>query len=380
MTENDTNKPSEPQDPDTTLKDRRRILEELTPNITAKQLSEQLARMKRAHELDDEQPAKSAVAQDPAPSSATTATPQDSSTSEPKADAPVAEQNHSKPTETKKPDTSQPESGEAEVVLPKATEESAWRIDTAVLLPEEKQAKDETAAPEPEKPEKPEKPEITDKPVQPAEASTSTKTEALPDPQKITEAPALTSEKPAEPAEPAAKVDTAAKAEAPAQPKEADDKDSSSELDHNLGRSPQNKHDTAVLEGKSPFRRALQQKSTGEHQTASLGENREIILVIRGMVERLILQDDKRIILGRTDVKSRFLPDVDLTPYGALDRGVSREHASLHLDGDRLYVTDLGSTNGTFLSGNKLDPNVPSILRKGDELLLGRLPVQVLFR
>lgn len=138
------------------------------------------------------------------------------------------------------------------------------------------------------------------------------------------------------------------------------------------------KPDTAVLSNKNYFRRAITVKLS--NGTASVGENREIILVIRGMVERLMLKEDKRLILGRTDVKSRHMPDVDLTPYGALDRGVSRDHASLHLEGDRLYVTDLNSTNGTFLAGKRLDPHVSSVLRKGDELLLGRLPVQVLFR
>jgi hypothetical protein len=109
-------------------------------------------------------------------------------------------------------------------------------------------------------------------------------------------------------------------------------------------------------------------------------DKREIILVIRGMVERRVMQENKPIVLGRADMKSRFLPDVDLTPYGALDRGVSREHATLQLDGDSLYVTDLDSTNGTILAGKRLTPHVKTILRKGDELLLGRLPVQVLFR
>ncbi|HEX2621680.1 MAG TPA: FHA domain-containing protein [Phototrophicaceae bacterium] len=139
------------------------------------------------------------------------------------------------------------------------------------------------------------------------------------------------------------------------------------------------KPDTAILSPKSSLRRTLSPiQVSGD--TSSLGENHEIILVIRGMVERLVVKENKPIILGRSDMRTRFVPDIDLTPYGALDRGVSREHSRIHLEGDRLYISDLDSTNGTFLAGKRLDPNTPTLIRKGDELVLGRLAVQILFR
>src|SRR5436190_2034736 len=34
-----------------------------------------------------------------------------------------------------------------------------------------------------------------------------------------------------------------------------------------------------------------------------------------------------------------------------IDEGISRKHASIRLDGERVLVMDLGSTNGTFLNG-----------------------------
>ncbi|MBC7870028.1 MAG: FHA domain-containing protein [Chitinophagaceae bacterium] len=136
------------------------------------------------------------------------------------------------------------------------------------------------------------------------------------------------------------------------------------------------KPDTAILPANK--RKLANQKPSPD--TVTLGEQRELILVIRGMVERLMLPKDASVVLGRTDLNARFHPDIDLTPYGALDRGVSRGHARLHIDDDKLFVTDLGSTNGTFLAGKRLQPDEPTILRKGDELLLGRLAIQVLFR
>lgn len=138
-----------------------------------------------------------------------------------------------------------------------------------------------------------------------------------------------------------------------------------------------NKSDTAVLATNQIQRRAGQSK--GAYGTVSFGQH-ELILVVRGMVERLMISEGKKVVLGRSNPKTRFHPDVDLTPYGALDRGVSREHASLHAEDGRLYVTDLGSTNGTFLGGKQLEAHKPTLIGKGDELLLGRLAVQVMFR
>lgn len=140
----------------------------------------------------------------------------------------------------------------------------------------------------------------------------------------------------------------------------------------------QKDRDTAILSSSSRrWRRVLNQQQP--NATATLGEQREVILVIRGMIERVMIREDQPVKLGRYDVGSKVHGEIDLTTYGAIDRGVSREHAQLHLKEDRLYVTDLGSTNGSFLAGKKLTPNKPEMLRKGDELLLGRLAIQVLF-
>jgi hypothetical protein len=105
-----------------------------------------------------------------------------------------------------------------------------------------------------------------------------------------------------------------------------------------------------------------------------------VILVIRGMVERVVMEEGITYHLGRYDLGAKGNDEIDLTPYGAIDRGVSRVHATLHLEGDFLYITDLGSTNGTYLSGNRLEAETPTVVHKGDEVLLGRLAVQIMFR
>lgn len=141
--------------------------------------------------------------------------------------------------------------------------------------------------------------------------------------------------------------------------------------------------DTAVLSRDNPLlRRALNKADDDDafQGTSTLGEKREVILLIRGMAERVVMQEGVIYKLGRFELGMSAPNEVDLTPYGAMDRGVSRVHAQLHLQDDRLYITDLSSTNGTYVSGNRIEPDTPTPLRKGDELLLGRLQVQILFR
>ncbi|TVR21912.1 MAG: FHA domain-containing protein [Anaerolineaceae bacterium] len=107
---------------------------------------------------------------------------------------------------------------------------------------------------------------------------------------------------------------------------------------------------------------------------------REIVLLIRGTVETVQLAPEQKLILGRLDSTGRGRVDVDLTEYGAVDRGVSREHCTLQLGDGVVFITDMDSTNGTFINGNRLPSGHPCPFHKGDELVLGRLIVQVLFR
>ena len=57
------------------------------------------------------------------------------------------------------------------------------------------------------------------------------------------------------------------------------------------------------------------------------------------------------------------------------DSTVSRHHARLHLEGDRLTVTDLDSSNGTFVNDRAVEGEVE--LTAGDRLRLGRVRMVV---
>jgi pSer/pThr/pTyr-binding forkhead associated (FHA) protein len=53
---------------------------------------------------------------------------------------------------------------------------------------------------------------------------------------------------------------------------------------------------------------------------------------------------------------------------------VSREHARFSVDASGLSVTDLASTNGTYVNGTRYDAGK---LAEGDELMIGKFHLKV---
>jgi serine/threonine protein kinase len=93
----------------------------------------------------------------------------------------------------------------------------------------------------------------------------------------------------------------------------------------------------------------------------------------------LALEDAQEFSLGRLDGGVR--PEIDLSPYNAYGQGVSRLHAKVLIEDDnKVSVTDLGSTNGTWVNGAKATPHVPIVLYHGDVIALGKLILQALIR
>jgi hypothetical protein len=84
--------------------------------------------------------------------------------------------------------------------------------------------------------------------------------------------------------------------------------------------------------------------------------------------------------LGRLSEGQPIMPDIDLTPYQAYASGVSRLHAVVKRDADRVLVMDLGSSNGTYLNGRRLNPHMEESLNHGDIVALGKLKIQILLR
>lgn len=82
------------------------------------------------------------------------------------------------------------------------------------------------------------------------------------------------------------------------------------------------------------------------------------------------------ILLGREDAVSNIYPDIDLTPHGGEEGGVSRLHAKIYLQGGQYMIEDQNSTNATFVNRQKLEPKTPTPLNNGDEIRLGRVALR----
>lgn len=83
--------------------------------------------------------------------------------------------------------------------------------------------------------------------------------------------------------------------------------------------------------------------------------------------------------IGRATDDQPVVPDVDLTPYGAYDFGISRLHATITV-GELITIRDMGSINGTCLNGRQIQPHSSHTLVHGDVLTLGKIKIQVLIR
>lgn len=103
-----------------------------------------------------------------------------------------------------------------------------------------------------------------------------------------------------------------------------------------------------------------------------------LFLLDSGQVLQLVGKTE--FMLGRVGEKQPILPDVDLTEYQAYAHGVSRLHASLRIMDQMITITDLGSSNGTRINGQKILPNVEYPLQHGDVIALGKLKIQILIR
>jgi len=79
------------------------------------------------------------------------------------------------------------------------------------------------------------------------------------------------------------------------------------------------------------------------------------------------------VLIGREDAVSNIFPDVDLTPHGGEEGGVSRMHARIFVENSQYMLEDENSTNFTFLNRQKLTAKTPTALHDNDEIKLGRV-------
>jgi CRP-like cAMP-binding protein len=79
------------------------------------------------------------------------------------------------------------------------------------------------------------------------------------------------------------------------------------------------------------------------------------------------------VLLGRFDSVTGTAPDVDLTNEDQA-RNISRRHARLVIKSEGFFIgEEIGTMNGTFVAGEKLENNVLHPIKDGDEVMLCRL-------
>ncbi|MEO7020117.1 MAG: FHA domain-containing protein [Ktedonobacteraceae bacterium] len=96
-------------------------------------------------------------------------------------------------------------------------------------------------------------------------------------------------------------------------------------------------------------------------------------LIVEADNQEFDLSGKDNIMLGREDAVSNIYPDVDLSPHGGEEGGVSRLHARIFYENGQYLLEDENSTNFTYLNRQKLAGKTPMPLHDNDEVRVGRV-------
>jgi pSer/pThr/pTyr-binding forkhead associated (FHA) protein len=102
-----------------------------------------------------------------------------------------------------------------------------------------------------------------------------------------------------------------------------------------------------------------------------------ITLMFYSQYVQVPLPEGEEVILGRLHPSNKIQPQVDLTPYGAGSCGTSRLHATIKCENGKWWITDLGSSNGTWLNGERLAPFCSHLLDSRCHLQLANLELRI---
>ena len=85
------------------------------------------------------------------------------------------------------------------------------------------------------------------------------------------------------------------------------------------------------------------------------------ILVGKGQGESFKLEPDKEYTVGRHSENTIKIED----------KNISRNHFKIRIKGNKHFITDLGSKNGTFVDGKDLRPGIETEVREGVPIVIG---------
>jgi predicted component of type VI protein secretion system len=90
----------------------------------------------------------------------------------------------------------------------------------------------------------------------------------------------------------------------------------------------------------------------------------KLVIQNQGMTGRACELHTDRTTIGR----------VEDNTFQIADPSVSSHHCEVHLRGSDIFIRDLNSTNGSFISGNKIEE---SVLKPGEVLRLGQVELKL---
>ncbi len=119
-----------------------------------------------------------------------------------------------------------------------------------------------------------------------------------------------------------------------------------------------------------------------EPDRSLFGAMTTLLIMIRNHAQRPInvTIGNEALLIGRNVPGSANQPHIDLTPYDAETMGVSRIHASIQREKQTLTIVDKGSSNSTFINGEKIHPHEVRVIHDGDEIRFGRLTTIFIFK
>ena len=104
-----------------------------------------------------------------------------------------------------------------------------------------------------------------------------------------------------------------------------------------------------------------------------------VVLINLDDGQPVAILNEHAFILGRFSAEIKIQePLADLTSL-SIDYGVSRTHALIRKTKDGYQITDLNSSNGTWLENDRLIPQKPYAVESGDRIRMGRLNVLIFY-
>ncbi|MCC7447704.1 MAG: FHA domain-containing protein [Anaerolineae bacterium] len=111
--------------------------------------------------------------------------------------------------------------------------------------------------------------------------------------------------------------------------------------------------------------------------TAYISGEDSIVLEVDKHQLVVTVPQGQQVIIGRYHATNAEQPQVDLTPFGAMNAGCSRLHAAIGHDEAGWWIKDLNSSNGTWINGERAAPLVAYRLAPVSTVWLTKLDVRI---